>query len=139
MSITEAIHELNYLAVLGVAIIGYIFGFIWFMLIFGKASKAAMNAGAPEGEKRGIALPMIKSFVLTLISTLGLAILVEAHGAYGRRHCGEFAAVVGVLVVGARLLNDGVWKKTPCKLLAISFGHEVLLFTIQGTIFGMWR
>ena len=137
---SDALHNLNYVAVLVVAIVGFLFGWIWYSLIFGKASKEAMKCtDAPDAPKTGMGPSMLKAFIFTFISTWGLALLIESHGTLGRRHGAEFGAAVGLLVVGARFLNDGVWAKTPCKWTAIKVGHEVVLFAIQGAILGIWR
>ncbi len=137
---SDALHNLNYVAVLVIAIVGFLFGWIWYSLIFGRASKEALACGeAPEAPKPGMGPSMIKAFLFTFISTWGLALLIESHGTFGRRHGAEFGAAVGLLIVGARLLNDGVWARTPCKWTAIKVGHEVLLFAIQGAILGIWR
>jgi hypothetical protein len=141
---TEALHHLNYVAVLVVAIVGFIFGCVWCRLVYSGSCKSCDTAAAPEGEKpaeqkSGVVCRAVKSFVFTLVSTWGLALLIESHGTLGRRHGAEFGAAVGLLIVGARFANDGAWRKTPSRTTATTIAHEVLLFAIQGAILGIWR
>ncbi len=133
-----ALTHLNYVAVLVVTIIGFIFGWIWFSLLFGKICKAEMKCDVPEGEKPNMGAQVVKSLIVTFISSVGLAVLIQPHGNFSPRHGAEFGAVVGLLVVGARFLNDAVWSKAPCRLTAVKVGHEVLLFAIQAAILGIW-
>jgi hypothetical protein len=43
------------------------------------------------------------------------------------------------VIHGARLLNSGVWEDRSASLLAINLGHEIVLFTLQDAILGVWR
>jgi hypothetical protein len=135
----EAFRQLNYVLVVAVTIIGFAFGAIWYSLLFGKAWTAEMKLppGSP-GEKPSMLPYMLKALLTTFVSTLGLAWIIELHPVFGPRHGASLGLVVGLLIVGARYANSGVWERRSCKLLAINIGHEVLLFVGQGAILGWW-
>ena len=64
--------------------------------------------------------------------------LIKAHGSTNWLKGTELDAFVGLVIHGARLLNSSVWENRSPRLMAIALGHEVLLFTLQGAIFGVW-
>ena len=47
--------------------------------------------------------------------------------------------LIGLLVVGARMANGGLWEKRSLRLQAINIGHETVLFAVQGAILAVWR
>ena len=134
----EALHALNYIHVFVVAIVGFAFGSLWYTALFGKAWSAEMKID-PAAEKPSMAPMMIKGFICTLISTLGLALLTLLHSRTNWLHGAYFGAAIGLLIVGARQLNHGVWDHSSRKLRLINLGHEVLLFAIQGAILAVWH
>jgi hypothetical protein len=139
---THAILSLNYVAVLAAAVAGFLLGWLWYSVLFGKIWMAEMNI-TPEKMKaaaeKGMAKFFLKGFVLTFLGTFGLAALLAANRTMGWQKGALFGGFVGVCVVGARMLNSGVWEQRSLRLLAINVGHEVALFTMQGAIFGVWR
>ena len=122
---------------IAVTIVGFVFSFIWYSFLFGKAWMTEMKID-PAAPRPSMAPYIIKSLIYTFISTLGLAWIIIVRPIYGREHGAAVGLVVGVLIVGARYANSGVWEKRSCKLVAINVGHEVLLFVLQGAILGRW-
>jgi hypothetical protein len=92
-----------------------------------------------ECAKQGMAKFFIQGFVYTLISTAGLAVLLRVRGTTDCLKGAEMGAFVGLVLVGARLLNSGVWEQRTLRLSAITVGHEVVLFAVQGAILAVWR
>ena len=111
-------------------------------MLFGKAWKAEMkitDEKMKEAAKQGMAKFFIPGFIYTLLSTVGLAVLIRAHGTMACVKGAELGAFVGLLLVGARLLNSGVWEQRSFKLSAINIGHEVVMFAVQEAILAVWR
>ena len=137
----DALASLNYLAVFVVAIIGFMLGWLWYSLLFGKAWKVEMKITDEfiAACKPKMGQMMSTGFVLTLISTFGLAWLMRSHGSASALSGAEYGVVIGLVVVGARLLNGGLWEQRSLKLQAINVGHEVALFALQGAILGVWH
>jgi len=139
----HALTQLNYLAVLGTAVAGFLLGWLWYSpILFAKPWMAEMKF-TPEKMKecaqQGMAKFFIQGFVYTLISTLGLAVLVRAHGTTSCLKGAELGAFVGLILIGARLLSASVWEQRSLKLSAINLGYEVALFALQGAILAVWR
>jgi hypothetical protein len=136
----SAFHQLNYFpAVLGATIAGFLFGAIWYSLLFGEAWRAEMKIPpVPPGEKSGMGPGLIKGFICTFVSTVALAWIIALAGTMGVSHGAALGAGLGILLVGARYANNAVWERKSWKLIAINVGHEVLMFAIQGAILAHW-
>jgi hypothetical protein len=71
----NAITHLNYLAVLGTALVGFMLGWLWYSpLLFAKAWMAEMKiteATMKAAAEKGMAKYLGKSFLFTLMSTFG--------------------------------------------------------------------
>lgn len=139
----QALTHLNYLAVLGTAVAGFLIGWLWYSpVLFGKAWKTEMGITEEKMKeclKEGMAKYFIQGVVYTLLSTLGLAMLVRAHGTTDYVKGAELGIFVGLIIVGTRILNSGVWEQRTIKLSLIKVGYEVVMFAVQGAILAVWR
>jgi hypothetical protein len=138
---TAALGSLNWLAVVAVAIIGFLIGWLWYGPLFGKVWLAEMKI-TPESIKSGnYNMPRLfgSSFAYTLVSTFALTWLLRARGTTEPVHGAELGVVLGLLIVGARMANGGLWEQRTFRLQAINIGHEVALFAVQGAILSVWR
>jgi hypothetical protein len=137
------IPHLNYYAVLVVAVVGFLVGWLWYGLLFGRMWMTEMKITpemvAAEKAKGGMAGYMIKGFLFTLLSTFGLAALIAAHGSPNWKHGAAFGLFIGLFVAAVRKLNDAVWEKKSCKLQVLNVGHELVVYAVQGAILGMWH
>ncbi len=98
-----------------------------------NSSQALANLKGRMGQATAVA------FIFTLLSTFGLAVLInESHTTSALRGA-EFGAFIGAVVVGSRILNGAVWENRSARLLRINLGHEILLFALQGALLGCWR
>ena len=138
----HTILSLNYLAVALTAVAGFMLGWLWYSLLFGKAwmaemkiTEETMKAAAEKGMARFFAT----GFAYTFLSTLGLAVLLKAHGSAGALKGAEFGLFVGAFLVGMRMLNGSMWEQRTLRLQAINLGHELALFTLQGVILAVWN
>jgi hypothetical protein len=140
---TRAIFTLNPIEVLTVAVIGFLLGWLWHSpLLFAKPWMAEMKIGEEQMKAiaaKGMARYFILGFLFTLISTFGLAAFMNAHRPTWWGGGALVGGFFGLCVVGARLINCGVWEQRSWRLMAINVGHEVALFTVQGTILAVWR
>jgi len=139
----HAFNQLNYLAVLGTTVAGFLLGWLWYSpVLFAKPWMAEMKITPEkmkEAAEKGMAKFFLQGFIYTLVSTLGLAVLIKAHGTTDGLKGAELGAFVGLFFVGARLLSASVWECRSFKLSAINLGHELVLFALQGAILAVWR
>ena len=140
-SMMAALGSLNYLAVIVVAIAGFIIGWLWYGVLFGKAWMAEMKITpeAAAAAKSKMAKFFAGGFLCTVVSTFALAWLLAAHHTAGALKGTELGAMLGLLLVGARFANSGVWEQRTCKLTVINVAHEVVMFAVQGAILAVWR
>lgn len=137
-----AIVHLNYVSVLVVAAVGFILGWLWYTVLFGKAWVAEMKITPEQIEAakgKGMAGELISGFILTLVGTWGLAMILFTHGIPNWKHGAAVGAFVGAFVSAARYLNFANWEKKSTKLRFINAAHEVVLYTVQGAILGLWH
>ncbi|HWA87671.1 MAG TPA: DUF1761 domain-containing protein [Opitutus sp.] len=135
-----ALGSINYLAVIVVAIAGFVIGWLWYGVLFGKAWMAEMKITleAMQAAKSRMGVTMTTGFVLTLVSTFTLAWILRGHRTTGALPGAEWGALLGLLLVGARFANSGVWEQRSLKLTTINVAHEVVMFAVQGAILAVW-
>ena len=138
----DALFAINYVAVLVTAVAGFMLGWLWFSpVLFVKPWMAEMKITEEkmrECMNKGMAGYMIRGFLYTLLSTFGLYLLIASRGGPNYVKGALIGVAVGVLLVGARMLNSAVWEEKSAKLMAIVVGHEVVVFAAQGAILGAW-
>jgi hypothetical protein len=137
------IPNLNYLHVLVVTLAGFMLGWLWYGVAFGRIWMAEMKI-TPEMVKEdqakgGMGAYFAKGLLFTLLSTFGLAALIAAHGVPNWKHGAAFGAFIGLFGPAMRMFNGGVWEKRTLKLGIINAGHEVVLYALQGAILGAWH
>ncbi len=138
----QVIQSLNCFHVFVVAAAGFFLGWLWYSpVMFNKAwvtemqnsSQALANLKGRMGQATAVA------FFFTLLSTFGLAVLINAFHAASAGKGAEIGAFVGAIVVGSRMLNNSIWENRSTRLLRINLGHEIALFVLQGALLGFWR
>ena len=136
----QTLAHLNYLHVLVAAIVGFLLGWLWYSVFFGKTWAAEMKLTPPGSNdpKPAMGWMLFKGFVCTFLSAVGMAMIVARWPAYSIVKGAELGAAVGFLVVGTRYLNNGIWEKKSVKLLSINVGHDVVLFALMGAILAAW-
>lgn len=136
----STLSQINYVHVLVITVIGFLLGWLWYSVLFGKIWMTEMKITEEmraEG-KSSMGPLMAKAFFYTFVSTVGLAMVLHLHPVPSWDKGAELGAAIGLLIVGARFLNSGVWEKKSCKLLTINVGHEVVLFALQGALLTFW-
>jgi hypothetical protein len=138
----QVIQSLSCFHVFVVTAVGFLFGWLWYSpVMFNKAWVTEMqnSSQAPANLKGRMGQATAVAFFFTLLSTFGLAVLIDAHGTVGAVKGAEFGAFIGGIVVGSRILNGSVWENRSTRLLRINVGHEIVLFALQGALLGCWR
>ena len=137
-----AITHLNYVAVIVTAVAGFLIGWLWYSpVLFAKPWMAEMKI-TDEMMKAAVAKGMagffIKAFLCTLISTFALAVLIASRPTMTAIKGAGIGAFLGLLLVGMRMLNGGIWEQRSARLMSIIVGHEVALLVVQGAMLGAW-
>jgi hypothetical protein len=140
---THAITTLSPIPILVVAILCFLIGGLWYSpILFGnawlkemKATKESMMA-ANAGQ-----MPRIfgYTFLLTLVSTVALATLLEANHFRSPIKGAEMGLFVGAGLVAAREGANALFERRSFRHFLIVAAHDVVLLTIQGAILAVWR
>jgi hypothetical protein len=138
----QVIQSVSCFHVFVVAAAGFLLGWLWYSpVMFNRAWVIEMqnSSQALANLKGRMCQATTVAFIFTLLSTFGLAVLIDAHHTMGAVKGAEFGAFVGGIVVGSRILNGAVWENRSARLLRINLGHEIVLFTLQGALLACWR
>ncbi len=142
-SMIHTILTLNYVAVGTIALAGFMLGWLWYSpLLFARAWMREMKL-TPEKMReipaRGVAKYFGTAFGYMLFSTFGLAVLIRCQGVTHWLSGTGYGLFVGGFVLGVRLLNSSMWEQRSWRLQAITIGHEIALFTLQGALLAVWN
>jgi len=133
----EVLLSLNFFHVVIVAIVGFLFGSLWYSpLLFVRAWLVEMKMD--PSAMQGMVGRALGAFLCTLLSTTVLAALVSDHRSHGLIHGAELGLLVGVGLVAARQAVNGLYSRTSLRLFLIVAGHDVGLCILQGAILARW-
>lgn len=136
--------EINYLTLLGAAVVAMAVGAIWYGPLFGKKWMEIIGADAEDEAKRK---EMQKSagplyaiqFVLTLLQ---LYILVHFIKGWDTASGIESALWIWLGFVMPTLAGAAMWNNDPNKVkltrFSIQAGYQLVMFIIFGYMLGMW-
>ncbi len=138
---TTIFSNINWLAVLVAAIAYFALGALWYSPLFGKKwieyQKIDMNA--PD-IKKGVGAMMLGSFILMLLSTIGLAFLVERIPLNGGIFSGlKLGLVTGLLFSASAISITYLYIKKPIGLHFIDGLYHVVGQIIAAIILCVWR
>jgi uncharacterized membrane protein len=140
-SLLHALHHLNYIPVIVIAIIGFMFGGLWYSpLLFAKAWRDEVKLDDERCKAQGGgAKKLFLTFLATLAATIALDVLIGAHGSSTLLSGAEFGLFVGVALVAALQGPAALFEGRTCRYCRIVLGHNVALCVLLGAILGVWR
>jgi len=132
-------HGVNCLAVLSVAVILWLLGWLWYSpFAFGKKWQALVPG--PQGDKKKT---MIAGMVMSLVGNILLCwVLDHACFKWGAQSFGKGLFVGFTLWMGffaATAVPASVFEGRPFKLFAINQGYFLLALMVGGGILTVWR
>jgi len=127
--------RINHLAVWLAAIVYFLFGYLWYGVIFASTWTALMGGPmAPAGTAT-----YIESFVLGLILAYAAAIALSRRPEDLTLSQGiSFALFMGIALYATQTLNTALYSHTQLGLWLINTGYVVIGFAIIGAIVGGW-
>lgn len=130
--------SINYLAVLVAALAAYFFGALWYSsVIFGNTWLRAL--GKSREELPSPTLPMLINFILTFITALGLALLIQGLGIVTFLDGILIGLVVAIAFILTNTLSEYLYTGASMKLFWIHAGYRVIYILIMGAILGVWH
>ncbi len=135
----EYLAQINWVTVFIATVVGFGLGAIWFNpKVFGTAWMADLGKTRADFTT-GPAKSMGLSFFTTFLSAFGLAWLIHITRALSLVGGAKVGLLVGLAFIATSYWSDGLFAETRTRLIAITAGHRVLMFTIMGAILGRWR
>lgn len=137
MHIILKISDINWLSVLVVTILSFPFGALWHSsLLFGKAWKKDTKFQFNMSKKSNFVNLFVSAAVLHFITLAGLDMAVGLNATAGSGfHTGLALSFLFILpaIAATHLFPGRSWR-----LIMIDAGFYITLFTLAGSIFGIW-
>lgn len=131
--------EINYLAVLVVAVIYYVIGALWYSpALFGKTWLRLVGR-TPEELQKGVTGSYVGSFIAALLMAYVLAHIIS----FARVETisaglqGGFWCWVGF--VATAQTTNALFSKKPWKVHLIDVGYHLVGLLVMGAILALWR
>ena len=128
--------RMNHLAVWIAAIAYFVWGYIWYGLLFGKVWQNLMGgtqmAVAPQTYVYGFVLGLILSYVTAIALSRRPEDLTAAQGV-------SFALFMGIGLFASQTLNGALYAHESLELWLINTLYVVIGFAIIGAIVGGWK
>jgi hypothetical protein len=130
-------NRINHIAVLVAAIVYFLFGWLWYTLLF--SHQWAEFVGKPTMATPPPSL-LVESFLLGLILSYATAIALSRRPEDLNVGQGvSFAMFMGLAIYGSQTLNNSLYEGRPIGLWLLNTGYVVIGFAIIGAIIGGWR
>jgi hypothetical protein len=137
---TDIFSHLNWLAVLVGTLAYFFLGAIWYSALFRNAWIKAAGVNMNDPNKRtGLAGIMIASFITILITTTGLALLINRIGTGGWMTGVKIGLIAGICFSAATICNSYLYEKRPIALTAINSLYNIFGCVIAGIILAIWK
>jgi hypothetical protein len=129
--------SINHLAVWLSAIVFFVWGYLWYGIIF-KSQIAAimqqMGSTSPSG-----AVPYVIGFLMALVIGYGTAIALADSSKPSAAHGISFGLFMGVIFFAAPTLTQNQFGGHPITWWLLDLGWALIGFALVGAIVGGWR
>lgn len=132
-----SLSEINYLAVIVAAIVGFGIGAVWYAPpVLGRRWMQLTGRTPENATGENTVLAMGLAFLATLIGVLALALFIGKDAGW---QTGLVAGLVaGIGIASMAIVINGIFEAKSKELLAINSGYQILVFAVAGTILGAW-
>lgn len=139
---TEIFSHMNWLAILVASLAYFVIGALWYSkALFGSkwASLIKMDLNDPN-QKKGMGQMMLASFILMLITCIGLSLLIvkvnfDSNYMYGLK----IGLLTGICYASSAVSINYVYERKPMALYLINNGYHIAGHVVAATILVMWR
>jgi len=132
--------QVNWLAVLVGALAYFFLGAIWYSALFRNAwiKATGTNMNDPKARK-GLAGILIASFILVLITSIGLALIITKVQSSGWMTGAKIGLIGGICFSAATICNSYLYEKRPIALSTINSLYNIVGCVIAGIIIAIWH
>jgi len=137
----HVLSNINWLHVVVATVAYFVLGAVWYSpVLFAKrwAGYAGMKMDDPEA-KKGMGAIMGGSFVLMLITTIGLSIMQQVLPAIDFMGGIKLGLLIGICFAGTAVSTNYLYTRKPFGLYAIDCGYHILGIAIASGILSGWH
>ena len=136
---TDLFSQINWLAVLVAALAFFVLGAIWYSFLFRNAwiKSSGVNVNDPNA-KKGVAGMFLTSFILIIITCIGLALFISRIGSGGWMSGLKIGLVAGVCFCATAICNSYLYEKRPLALHLINSFYNIFGCVIAAIIIAVW-
>lgn len=135
----EALSHMSYLSVFIANIVAFMFGGLWYTVLFGKVWKAEMGIDVAKEQEMQASGSMVKAmivgFMTGLLSAFVMAYLLHAMDMLNINDALILSFLIGLGIVGLTMISDGFYSEHSVKLMAIDVTHRVLQLMIVAVVY----
>ena len=127
----------NWLAVLVTAVINMVFGFLWYGPLFSRLFLRLIGKRAEEIEASPVVY--VLGFVMGLVTTYVLAVIIVSAGVTTWWGGAVTGAVVWIAIGALTSANTILYEDRRVGLWLLFSSYQLVVLTIAGTLFAVWR
>ena len=135
----QALSHMSYLSVFIANIVAFMFGGLWYTVLFGKVWKAEMGIDVAKEQEMQASGSMVKAmivgFMTGLLSAFVMAYLLHAMDMLNINDALILSFLIGLGIVGLTMISDGFYSEHSVKLMAIDVTHRVLQLMIVAVVY----
>jgi len=133
-------HRVNWWAIVVSAIAFFLFGWLWYGVLFAHAWYMAIGKSEQQTTGGGASVsPFALSLVMAFFLSYGLARILSWRGEMTPLRGAFIGFSAGVLIFGTMTWMDYAFEMRPGSLLAINVGDVAIGMAIVGAILGAWK
>lgn len=137
---TDLFSHLNWLAVLVAAVAYFMLGAIWYSkALFATQWARAAGLKMDDPSKKGLGKMMLTSFILILLTCLGLALLVTRLDLFVWISGLKLGAVTGLLFACTAVAISFVYESRPTSIYFIDGGYHLVGHIAAAIVLSCWR
>lgn len=134
--------EVNYLAVLVSAVIGFVIGMLWYSpLLFGNIWVKLIGMSKDDLEKakkKGMAKTMSIAIISVMVMSFVLAHFVDIAGASTVLEGVQAGFLIWLGFIATVMLNSVLWENKSVKLYVLNIAHYFVVLIVMGAILAVW-
>lgn len=131
--------NVNWVAILVSDIVLFLFGWLWYDVLFGGIWMTALHQVTPQVSMALTWYPFVVSLVGGFFLAYGLALILKWRGTVGPLEGAWIGFAMGLLIFGTMTWMDYVYSGWGVTLGFINVGFVAVGMGIQGAILAVWK
>jgi Protein of unknown function (DUF1761) len=129
--------SINHVAVWLSAIVFFIWGYVWYGVLFKNYVMVAMTQ--MNSHPSNSAVPYVVGFLMSLVIGYGTAIALADSEHHTASHGISFGLFMGIIFYAAPTLSQNQFSGNPITWWLLDAGWAVIGFALVGAIVGGWK